>query len=444
MPDTAFKFMDQSGFDTTGKYFGPPTADTALAARTLPGAGAPAATPGSPAVTTPTAAPKDLSTIVADSRTLLGEQPQSEYQIPAMIEEQKRTNEIARKGISDSFDRQITDARQLGKNEMGSAGNDVSRFRGEGFSSAANAYMDSVQKKGEKRIADLEAAKAAALANLDVEAAGKIQALQLKEMDRQDKIAETRFNQLMQLVGVGLTVRGQDQSAQQFDKTFGLQQSQFDYQQKRDLLQDTKEAKQFAAENNITSAGYELAGTWYSTTTGQAFPDKESAAAAGLNESNVTHFDPTAKETKQFVQSLAAKYPDANIDFTKDTVSQAQAKIKNSSAIYRKETYIAPTKGTTVDPYEQAAKDRKFLKDTVAPGIIQLAQQGKSWGEIADQIVKQGFDPAEFDDVFHRTFSSPAEYDTWRKGQADIKKGNGTGGTQLIQNPDGSTTITLN
>lgn len=112
---------------------------------------------------------------------------------------------------------------------MGGGKDDIGRFRGEGFSSAANAYMDSIQKKGEKRIADLEAAKATALANLDTGLADKISALQLKEMDRQDKLAETRFNQLMSLVGVGVQIKGQEQSADQFNKSFGLQQGQFDY-----------------------------------------------------------------------------------------------------------------------------------------------------------------------------------------------------------------------
>lgn len=394
---------------------------------------------GAPKTATPAVAqgsitaPKTLEDAVVQGRSLLGEQPAAKYSIPAMIEEEKKALQARKTAANIGFDQQAGDIRAVNNQEQGGARADTARFRGEGFSTAATAYIDSVQKKGEKRLSDLESARQAALANLDAQSADRIMTLQLKEQDRLDKLSELRFNQMLSLVNVGLSMQANDRA----ERSLNLQQEGFDYQKARDLKLDMKEARLFAVENDIKGPGYELGGTWYSSTTGEAFPDKESAAAAGLNDNNVVHFDPNAKETKAYLQQLSLKYADAGINWQTDTIDSASAKIKSGSAIYREQVRPPSSgSGSSGTSYKDLKAERDYIKSTIPSGIQQLKSEGKSWGEVADMVVKQGFDPGEFDDVFHRAYDTPQQYDAWRTSQANIKKGGTSGGGQITIDPD--------
>lgn len=89
-------------------------------------------------------------------------------------------------------------------------------------------------------------------------------------------------------------------------------------------------------------------GTFFDARTGQTFPDQASFfKAAGVTSFDeayqkglITDVNASTLAASNFAAQAAAKYPDAGIKPT-DSADQIAAKLKNS-AIYRKDTYIAP------------------------------------------------------------------------------------------------------
>jgi len=134
----------------------------------------------------------------------------NQFNIPAVIEEQKSADLLRRRGIEDRFRPLIDEAKLTGRKEGGGATRAIGRLRGEGFSSAANAFVQGVQDRATKRVNDLIALKNQALNEFDANSATQINNLILKAIDRQDKLEETSFNQ-------ALALRGQDIAEKSFE-----------------------------------------------------------------------------------------------------------------------------------------------------------------------------------------------------------------------------------
>lgn len=110
-------------------------------------------------------------------------------------------------------------------------------------------------------------------------------------------------------------------------------------------------------------------GTFFNTATGEQYATPaDFFKAAGVTSFEdayqkglITDYTPQMADDYNTVQQLASKYPDAGISAT-DSPEQAVAKLDNS-AIYRKETYIAPssadTSGQLADSVNQSLSNIK-------------------------------------------------------------------------------------
>lgn len=111
-----------------------------------------------------------------------------------------------------------------------------------------------------------------------------------------------------------------------------------------DELNRQQAAIKFASEKGITKPFWLSGNTAINSITGLpvslAEYQKATGQQVGLSESE-TDFSHIQAMATPDVQALKDKYPDAGIADT-DTIAQAKAKL-NSSAVYRKETYIAPS-----------------------------------------------------------------------------------------------------
>lgn len=185
----------------------------------------PTATPPAPATTLPTNTTPDNRTLPGatdfgsflsnlttqlngnTNATPAADPNTTTYTIPALVDQENARVAAQRNLINSQFGQQQTVLEDRGAHEVAGAGNSVGQFRGEGFSTAANSYIASVQKQSDDRLTQLNQAKETALANLDTTSAQNIQNLMTKELDRQDKLSELRFNQLTTLLGVGLNYK---------------------------------------------------------------------------------------------------------------------------------------------------------------------------------------------------------------------------------------------
>ena len=356
-----------------------------------------------------------LETLAADVNAPPAASP---YSTPALIEEERKRAEAQRRIVSGQFDTLDEEARLRGEAEKGGAKLGTGRLRGEGFSSAAEAYLQNVQTQSEKRMERLRNDRQTALASLDMESARNISALMQKENERQDKLSEIKFNRLTTLLGLGLQVK------------------QLEFNQDQALKLDNQKAQQFILDNGITKPYYQLGGIAYDSKTQQPVDP------AKLDPSQIHKIEPGTKAAKDYAMAMAEKYGDAGIQPTDDAVAIA-AKIKKS-AIYRKETYIAPTNDT-----KDLKAERDYLKSTIAGGIVNMSKQinpvtGQKWtqAEQEDFIASQGFDPGEFQDTINRTYMTPDKYNEWRKSEIGLKKGAGGGSVTSYDANGNPTTIT--
>lgn len=130
-------------------------------------------------------------------------------------------------------------------------------------------------------------------------------------------------------------------------------------------LQRQQAALTFAENNNVTQPFYLVGNTAINTQTGQpaslADYQKATGQQVGL-PANQTDFSKLQTLADPQVTSLQSKYPDAGIT-PQDTMQEATAKLQNS-ALYRKETYIAPT----------AASAAAGLSDNDIQGLVSTLQ----------------------------------------------------------------------
>lgn len=313
------------------------------------------------------------------------------YNTPAMIEEAKRAAEAKRATINSQFDTLDTNARELGAKEVGGAGNKVGRLRDTGFSSAAEAYIADVQTRSEKRLNDLRTQRQQALASLDTALAGEIQGLMLKEMERQDKLADTQFQRMATVLGLGLQFQG---------------------------LQDAR------------SKPVEVNGILYEKQTDGTY--KPVAGSAGRQTKELgdqlweQQDDGSWKMVADGTQTKrSASYLEYQ-DYVADQQANGQKALTFNEYLNMDANRKAVRSNSTTNVYgpTDVKAEREVQKSTVAAGIQKLAKTvnpktGKlwNWGDISQAIIDQGFDPKEFDDVFHRTFTSQGEYEAWAKAQ---------------------------
>ena len=124
---------------------------------------------------------------------------------------------------SSTFDPLITQATQLGEQQVGSVTAQLGAKRGLGFSSAETGFINQVQSEVDQKISDLEAQKAAFISTGSLEAAAQAeQAL----MDLQAQST----NLVLQKAGLAMQLFGQEQAASQFEQTFAQSEEQFGLQ----------------------------------------------------------------------------------------------------------------------------------------------------------------------------------------------------------------------
>ncbi len=128
-------------------------------------------------------------------------------------------------------------------------------------------------------------------------------------------------------------------------------QAQKDAQAQQDKEQARQDAAiKFALDNNVTKPFYLVGNTAIDSKTGKAVDlatyQQMTGQQVGAPESatDFSHIQNLDIPGTAAVQNLMTKYPDAGIN-SSDTPSEAAAKLKNS-AIYHKETYIAPPAGS--------------------------------------------------------------------------------------------------
>lgn len=210
-------------------------------------------------------------------------------------------------------------------------------------------------------------------------------------------------------------------------------------QQAQKQIDQQKAALSFALTNNVTQPYYQVGGTIYRTSDGKAYstPSQFFADGGARDFGNVQVVSQAANAEKDMVVQLANKYFDAGIKIS-DPLGVAQQKA-TKSAVFRKETYIAPTGGggggggytpganPAVDSWIQNIKNGAAtlanvpaaLKNLVSVGLAsggsitspQTDQQVKSiiaanpgeWGKAADAI----------DAAFGK--GTATKYDSWLK-----------------------------
>lgn len=146
-------------------------------------------------------------------------------------------------------------------------------------------------------------------------------------------------------------------------------------------------AIQHAQELGVTKPFYLVGNTAIDSNTGLPVSLQEYQKAtgqAGKSEAD-TDFSFIQTVATPDVKALKDKYPDANILDT-DTLEQATAKVKSSSQIYKKETYIAPSSGSYTTPIGSPSVTDSST-DTAVAAII--ASNPGEYGKAADAIDAQ-------------------------------------------------------
>src|SRR3990167_2469310 len=346
----------------------------------------------------------------------------SPYSTPALIEEERKRAEAQRRIVSGQFDTLDEEARLRGEAEKGGAKLGTGRLRWEGFSSAAEAYLQNVQTQSEKRMERLRNDRQTALASLDMESARNISALMQKENERQDKLSEIKFNRLEKLMRLEFDIRADARA------------------EENQNIANTEKVKQFALDNAINKSAYQIGGVTYDSQTGQI------ADANKFTADQIQIINADTKNARDHAKALNDKFPDANILPTDDDIT-IQGKL-NASKMYRKDTYIASTK--TISPEDnpklvtetvrnkynlpdnitqgQLNKVKQFIKenkDAVEGGFgkLTVAERYGFWGEVADELTNAGFNPTDFDALLWEEFSPDGlkGYNTYVRGTIQPK-----------------------
>jgi len=158
-------------------------------------------------------------------------------------------------------------------------------------------------------------------------------------------------------------------------------------QQQQQTLNDQKANVQLAMTQGVKTNFVNQNGKFYDARTGQVFKDipsfLQASGVSSIQEAYqkglVTDITGETMANIDFAKQAMAKYPDAKINshMTQDEVANA---IKQNSAIYRKETYIAPPAGSGGNGGGSTTTDSngKAIPDTVAP-YLQTTSDGTNW-----------------------------------------------------------------
>lgn len=189
------------------------------------------------------------------------------------------------------------------------------------------------------------------------------------------------------------------------EKTIALAQ-QAKLQQDQQDLADKKAAQKenisLALTAGIQTKFTNKNGTFFNTATGEQYATpSDFFKAAGVSSFEeayqrglVTDFTPAKLADFNQVQQMMAKYPDAGIK-ANDSLDVALTKLRNS-AIYRRETYIAPTASTTAD----------VANTTLLELLQNVGQDGKVDPQTYLQVrAKSKLSASEFDNRFGYTLS---------------------------------------
>ncbi len=158
-------------------------------------------------------------------------------------------------------------------------------------------------------------------------------------------------------------------------------QKQKDDQAQQDKEQARQDAAiQFALQNNVTKPFYLVGNTAIDAKTGKAVDlatyQQMTGQQVGAPESatDFSHIQNLDLPGTAQVASIAAKYPDAGILPT-DTLSEATAKLKNS-AIYHKDTYIAPPAGSGGGADTVTSLAQQLVNGQLAPSELSKRSTG--------------------------------------------------------------------
>ncbi len=185
------------------------------------------------------------------------------------------------------------------------------------------------------------------IANIDTQASKAVADLQQGFMTSDYNMINSAYSQASKLFA-DKTTAIQDMNTNVRNATndaLTLHKQQVDEQQQQ--LQNQQAAIQFAQQNGITQPYYLVGNTAYDTKTGLPVSlsdyQKSTGQQVGLPPDQ-TDFSKIQHLADPSVAALIAKYPDAGISPI-DSIATATAKLQKS-AIYRKETYIAPVAGS--------------------------------------------------------------------------------------------------
>lgn len=173
--------------------------------------------------------------------------------------------------IMKQFEPAFEAAREQTAEEVAGAEAVTTQQTGPNVSSLSMNFINSVRKRGEKRIADLRREMNLAIENADFQAAEQYRQAQIDEFNAQRQLDQQMLNQFSTIVGlqqgerrlgfegerVDLEGRRINQQARQFQQTFGLQRDQFESD--RTFKQAQQEMAQQELEESIRQFGVQTA-----------------------------------------------------------------------------------------------------------------------------------------------------------------------------------------
>lgn len=369
---------------------------TGAVVRTLPDTPAPQPTASQPTTERllPTGTMGDFSSMLEKPPTL----PTPTYSVPALVEQENLRKASATNQINNQFDDLTEQAKERGVMEQGTANKDVNRLRGEGFSTAVNAYLDSVKKRSDDRLADLEKKKQAALAALDTDSANRIQQLMIAENERQDKIYQLQFDNALKVADLRL----QEQKANQIEVAGVLYEKQPDGTYRSVAGEKKHELR-------------ELNGALY-----ERQDDGTYKIVAGTPKNQLTEVSP-GNSVIDAIGNVIYQAPN------KPTASRSggggggtpkpQVPLNNAVKKYIPSNVSKHDFDHVYNALSQYAQENNL-------NSLSTEEKYKAWGEAADDLKAAGFNPTDFDALLWEFFHPDklAGYEKRAKEQAEKNK----------------------
>lgn len=244
--------------------------------------------------------------------------------------DQRRKDEVTR--IEGEFDAAKVDQDTAQRKETGSSSMGLARIGG--FDSASGqAVLTNLERVHVQEQQALIGKRQAAITMAQQAYEDKDFALAQTQLQEAKEAEQKIYDRQKDFLNLTL----QYKSDQRADLQFEFQKTQAD-------KADAKAALEFTLQHGIDKPFFVAGGIGYDSSTGEKLSYDDYISRGGKPDfSNAHIITPGSEEDRAFVQTLRNNYPDANIS-SSDTAETASAKIRNS-AIYRKETYIAPPGG---------------------------------------------------------------------------------------------------